>query len=116
MVIVFGKNVTSHGFLTPYDFPETPTKWKFESVSDGRIYLPDSPWYVLEMLKQLKRKVTLQLPSTHMLVLGMEEKLVEVVLSKGLQGVPSLTEPQAIGGPHVPCLWQKRVQGRRLEV
>ena len=33
----------------------------------------------------------------------------------GVQGVPSLTEPQAIGGPNFPCLWQKRVQGKRVE-
>ena len=52
-----------------------------------------------------------------MLVVVMEEKLVEVLLSDdpGVHGVPSLTEPQAIGGPQVPCLWQKRVQGTRVE-
>ena len=51
-----------------------------------------------------------------MLVVGLGEKLV--LLSNGsgsVQGVPSLTEPQAIGGPRVPCLWQKRVQGARVE-
>jgi len=59
----------------------------------------------------------LQLPATHMLVVVMEEKLVKVLLSDdpGVHGVPSLTEPQAIGGPQVPCLWQKRVQGTRVE-
>ena len=70
------------------------------------------------MLQHLhrKRKATLQLPATHMLVVSTEEDLV--LLSKEadwVQGVPSLTEPQVIGGPHVPCLWQKRVQGARDE-
>ena len=52
-----------------------------------------------------------------MLVVVVEDKLVEVLLSNdpGVQGVPSLTEPQAIGGPNFPCLWQKRVQGKRVE-
>ena len=52
-----------------------------------------------------------------MLVVVMEERLMEELFSDdpGEHGVPSLTEPQAIGGPNFPCLWQKRVQGTRVE-
>ena len=59
-----------------------------------------------------KSQATLQVPSTQMLMVRM------VLLSNGsgwVQGVPSLTEPQVIGGPHIPCLWQKRMQGVRVE-